>query len=241
MKDYGQELSGPIGYIEHRSPMKDEGGRYLIHPQFVYTGCVWFQENMRDGMRQHYQNGYSSSFWQPSSLSRMRRWWHFSSGMEVKIGDMFIIKPKLKLRDHKDDDGNIYHKVYHEGELIPANEVVIEGFEVKTTREFDKEFFCQLWWNCRFIIPWKVSFPPKEFGSGNYWTSPTSAKSMAAYHGRYFMPSSMVLPVSCPKVLSGYCEGQVPEDDSWAWRQNRSIYRRIGVWKMIIICRRIGG
>lgn len=27
--------TGPIGYIEHRSPMKDETGKYLIHPQFV--------------------------------------------------------------------------------------------------------------------------------------------------------------------------------------------------------------
>lgn len=26
---------GPIGYIEHRSPMKDETGEYLIYSQFV--------------------------------------------------------------------------------------------------------------------------------------------------------------------------------------------------------------
>ena len=27
--------TGPIGYIEHRSPRKDENGKYIIHPQFV--------------------------------------------------------------------------------------------------------------------------------------------------------------------------------------------------------------
>ena len=46
--------TGPIGYIEHRSPMKDETGKYLIHPQFVYRDVYDFK-NMRDGMRQHHQ------------------------------------------------------------------------------------------------------------------------------------------------------------------------------------------
>ena len=167
--------TGPIGYIEHRSPMKDETGKYLIHPQFVYRDVYDFK-NMRDGMPSTIR-WLPHSFWQPSSLSKDETMMALSSGMEVKIGDMFIIKPKLKLRDHKDDDGNIYHKVYHEGELIPANEVVIEGFEVKTTREFDKEFFVNYGGNCS-RIPWKVSFPPKE-SAQNYWTSPTSARSMA--------------------------------------------------------------
>ncbi len=131
--------TGPIGYIEHRSPMKDETGKYLIHPQFVYRDVYDFK-NMRDGMRQHHQMA-TSQFLAAIQSIKDETMMALSSGMEVKIGDMFIIKPKLKLRDHKDADGNIYHKVYHEGELIPASEVVIDGFEVKTTREFDKEFY----------------------------------------------------------------------------------------------------
>ena len=63
--------TGPIGYIEHRSPMKDETGKYLIHPQFVYRDVYDFK-NMRDGMR-HITRWLLLSFWQPSSLSRMRR------------------------------------------------------------------------------------------------------------------------------------------------------------------------
>lgn len=31
-------LTGPIGYIEHRSPQKDQNGEYIIHPQFVQKG-----------------------------------------------------------------------------------------------------------------------------------------------------------------------------------------------------------
>ena len=46
-----------------------------------------------------------------------------SMGMEVKIGNMFIVRPKLAVRRHRDDDGNEYRKPYHVGDLIPSNEV----------------------------------------------------------------------------------------------------------------------
>ena len=132
--------TGPIGYIEHRSPKKDETGKYLIHPQFVYKDVYDFKD-MRDGMRQHYQMA-TPQFLAAIQSIKDETMMALSQGKEVKVGDMFIIKPKLKLKDHKDADGNIYHKVYHEGDLIPASEVEIGGFEVRTTREFDKEFFC---------------------------------------------------------------------------------------------------
>ncbi len=45
---------GPIGYIEHRSPMKDETGEYLIHPQFV-TKDIYDFKDMKTGMRSHNQ------------------------------------------------------------------------------------------------------------------------------------------------------------------------------------------
>ena len=87
--------------------MKDETGKYLIHPQFVYRDVYDFK-NMRDGMRQHHQM-VTSQFLAAIQSIKDETMMALSSGMEVKIGDMFIIKPKLKLRDHKDDDGNIYH------------------------------------------------------------------------------------------------------------------------------------
>ena len=39
-----------------------------------------------------------------------------ADGMEVKIGDMFIVRPKVDLKVHKDADGNEYRKVFHEGD-----------------------------------------------------------------------------------------------------------------------------
>lgn len=216
--------TGPIGYIEHRSPMKDETGKYLIHPQFVYRDVYDFK-NMRDGMRQHYQMA-TPQFLAAIQSIKDETMMALSSGMEVKIGDMFIIKPKLKLRDHKDDDGNIYHKVYHEGELIPANEVVIEGFEVKTTREFDKEFFVNYGGNCS-RIPWRVSFPPKESAQ-----ELLDITNFCKKHGYITVKDLMrlhgVTKYHAQKVLSGYCEGEFPK--MTREREGRVfIYRRIGV------------
>lgn len=39
------------------------------------------------------------------------------------IGDICTIRPKLRVRHHKDENGEEYKKTYHEGELIPANEL----------------------------------------------------------------------------------------------------------------------
>lgn len=216
--------TGPIGYIEHRSPMKDETGKYLIHPQFVYRDVYDFK-NMRDGMRQHHQMA-TSQFLAAIQSIKDETMMALSSGMEVKIGDMFIIKPKLKLRDHKDADGNIYHKVYHEGELIPASEVVIDGFEVKTTREFDKEFYVNYDGNCS-RIPWKVSFPPKESAQ-----ELLDITNFCKKHGHITVKDLMrlhgVTKYHAQKVLSGYCEGEFPK--MTREREGRVfIYRRIGV------------
>lgn len=38
------KATGSIHYIEHRSPMKDETGEYLIHPQFVYSDIYDFKD-----------------------------------------------------------------------------------------------------------------------------------------------------------------------------------------------------
>lgn len=48
------KATGSIHYIEHRSPMKDETGEYLIHPQFVYSDIYDFKD-MTKGMRHHHQ------------------------------------------------------------------------------------------------------------------------------------------------------------------------------------------
>ena len=114
---------------------------------------------------------------------------------------MFIIKPKLKLKDHKDADGNVYHKVYHEGDLIPASEVEIEGFEVRTTREFDKEFFVNYRCGCSRDT-WKVSVPPKE-----------SAQELLDITNFCREHGSWCYQVSCPEGVVRLMRGRVSEDD----------------------------
>ena len=49
---------------------------------------------------------------------------------------MFIVKPKLGMVKHKDKNGIEWKRTYHEGDLIPANEVDICGLEIQPTKEF---------------------------------------------------------------------------------------------------------
>ena len=116
---------GPIGYIEHRSPMKDETGEYLIHPQFV-TKDIYDFKDMKTGMRSHNQMT-PAQFVAAIDAIEDEMLYALSMGMEVKIGNMFIVRPKLAVRRHRDDDGNEYRKPYHVGDLIPSNEVEFAG------------------------------------------------------------------------------------------------------------------
>ena len=123
---------GPIGYIEHRSPMKDETGEYLIHPQFV-TKDIYDFKDMKTGMRSHNQMT-PAQFVAAIDAIEDEMLYALSMGMEVKIGNMFIVRPKLAVRRHRDDDGNEYRKPYHVGDLIPSNEVEFAGLEVRVTK-----------------------------------------------------------------------------------------------------------
>ena len=40
--------TGPIGYIEHRSPQQDANGKYIIHPQFVQKDVYDLDDMMSD-------------------------------------------------------------------------------------------------------------------------------------------------------------------------------------------------
>ena len=73
-------------------------------------------------------------------------------GNEVRLGDMFIIRPKLRVVQHKDKEGTPWRKTYHEGDLIPADEVEVCGIDIQPTKEFVKEFLLKRpacsrqWW-----------------------------------------------------------------------------------------------
>lgn len=95
------KATGSIHYIEHRSPMKDETGEYLIHPQFVYSDIYDFKD-MTKGMRHHHQMT-PAQFVAAIESIKDETMLALSQGMEVKIGNMLVIRPKLKLREHKDE------------------------------------------------------------------------------------------------------------------------------------------
>lgn len=218
------KATGSIHYVEHRSPLKDETGEYLIHPQFVYHDVYDFKD-MTKGMRSHHQMT-PAQFVAAIESIKDETLLALSQGMEVKIGDMFVVRPKLKLKEHKDEEGNTYHKVYHEGERIPASEVVCAGFEVKTTKEFDKEFKIEYNSSCS-RSPWKTKAfaqdPAQELVIiTNYCKEHgfITVKDLrlllgvADYHARH--------------VLDGYCEGEFPK----MVREKAGatyVYRRIGV------------
>ena len=44
--------TGSINYLEHRTPLKDESGKYQIHPMFVKRDTI-DQEKMEKRVRDH--------------------------------------------------------------------------------------------------------------------------------------------------------------------------------------------
>ena len=51
--------TGSITYLEHRTPLKDESGKYQIHPMFVKRDIV-DQEKMEKRVRDHCAMNVSS-------------------------------------------------------------------------------------------------------------------------------------------------------------------------------------
>ena len=49
--------TGPIGYIEHRSPHKDENCKYIIHPQFVQKEMYDAEKMAHDSQGRCMTNG----------------------------------------------------------------------------------------------------------------------------------------------------------------------------------------
>ncbi len=126
--------TGSINYLEHRTPLKDESGKYQIHPMFVKRDTI-DQEKMEKHVRDHCAMNVSSFIAALETLED-ETLYALADGNEVRVGDMFIVKPKLGVVQHRDKEGNEWKKTFHEGDLIPANEVDICGLEIQPTKEF---------------------------------------------------------------------------------------------------------
>lgn len=130
--------TGPIHYLEHTTPMKDESGKYTIHPMFVKNDTM-DMEGMKDILKRHSVMN-PNTFEQAIETAEDEILLALREGNEVRLGDMFIIRPKLRVVRHNDENGREWKKEYHEGDLIPANEVEVCGIDVQPTKEFVKKF-----------------------------------------------------------------------------------------------------
>ena len=117
------------------------------------------QEKMEKRVRDHCAMNVSSFI---SALETLEdeTLYALADGNEVRVGDMFIVKPKLGVVKHKDKEGNEWKKTYHEGDLIPANEVDICGLEIQPTKEFQERLKRRS--NGCSRQYWNVKFAPKE-------------------------------------------------------------------------------
>ncbi len=144
--------------MEHTTPVKDESGKFTIHPMFVKNDTM-DMENMKSVLKQHSVMN-ANVFEQAIETAEDEILLALKDGKEVRLGDMFVIRPKLRVCRHKDENGNEVKKVYHEGEHIPANEVEVYGIDVQPTKVFEKRFLrerleCSRQW-------WGVKAQPKE-------------------------------------------------------------------------------
>ena len=193
--------TGSIHYLEHVTPVKDENGKNIIHPMFVKNE-TFDMEKMADSLRRHCVMN-PSTFAQAIDTAEDEILHALMDGNEVRLGDMFIIRPKMRVVRHQDKEGREWRKTYHEGDLIPADEVEVCGIDIQPTKEFVKEFLrkrptCSRQW-------WAVKAQPKEADEEF-----ADIKSICEEQG-YITVKDMVRKFGVTryhacKVLDGMCE-----------------------------------
>lgn len=145
--------TGSIHYLEHVTPIKDESGKNIIHPMFVKNETI-DTEKMIGHLRRHCVMN-PATFTQAIDTAEDEILHALKEGNEVRLGDMFIIRPKLKVVQHKDKEGVPYRKTYHEGDQIPSNDVEVCGIDVQPTKAFVKAFLLERlacsrqWWGVK--------------------------------------------------------------------------------------------
>ena len=82
--------TGSINYLEHRTPLKDESGKYQIHPMFVKRDTI-DQKKMEKHVLDHCAMNVSSFIAALETLED-ETLYALADGNEVRVGDMFIVK-----------------------------------------------------------------------------------------------------------------------------------------------------
>lgn len=148
---------GPIGYIEHRTPMKDESGKYIVHPMFIQKG-TYDLENMMNESQGHCMVN-AAQFLSVENVIEDLTLQALADGKSVRLGDMLTIRPKLRLLRHMDEEKGEYSNTYTEGERIPADEVEVYGFDIQPTKEFCRRFMTAHFRGCS-RQEWSVRMQP---------------------------------------------------------------------------------
>ena len=194
--------TGPIGYIEHRSPQQDEKGLYIIHPQFVQKDVYDLDKMMSDSqgrcMANHAQFVSVEDTMEDLTLQAL------GDGNAVRLGDMLTIRPKLRVRRHEDENGVEYKKTYHVGELIPANEVEVCGFDIQPTKEFCDTFFRKHYRGCSRQM-WSMKMPAASEDKEAAFVVAT-CREQGYITVKDFIRHFGVTKYHARKVLDGYCE-----------------------------------
>ena len=194
--------TGPIGYIEHRSPRKDENGKYIIHPQFVQKEMYDAEKMAHDSQGRCMTNG--AQFVSVMDTIETLTLQALSRGDAVRIGDICTIRPKLRVRHHKDENGEEYKKTYHEGELIPANEVEVCGFDIQPTKEFMDEFDRHHYGECSRQM-WSLKMPASSQDKEESYVLKV-CEEQGYITVKDFVSHFGVTKYHARKVLEGYCE-----------------------------------
>lgn len=215
---------GPIKYVEHQTPQTDESGKYIIHPQFVSNGKYTFKD-MKRSVAEHRQVG-SPIFTAAVDALERDALMALGMGKEVCIGDMFIIKPRLEVRRHKDAYGREWRNTYHEGDRIPASEVSLCGMEIRPTKAFISKFKNDYYRGCS----------RREFGTSV--KSEDAVRELAEITEMCREKGFVTIKDVCwhfnfssyqaRKLLNGWCEGDFPKMTRERLG-NTLVYRRIGV------------
>lgn len=194
--------TGPIGYIEHRSPQKDENGEYIIHPQFVQKDLYDEDRMCNDSQGRCMAN--RSQFLSAIGAMEDLALQALGDGSAVRIGNICTIRPKLRVRRHEDENGVEYKKTYHEGDLIPANEVEVCGFEVQATKEFMERFSRKYYSGCSRQM-YSLKMPAASADVEEAYV-----RQMCQKQGyitvKDFVSHFGVTRYRALKVLNGYCE-----------------------------------
>ncbi|SET24711.1 hypothetical protein [Prevotella sp. kh1p2] len=125
-----------LTYVEVRNPRPEADGSYACHP--CYVGVTTSEKEVAESIR---RNVWANTPQLQASLAAIRELTveQLLCNRPVRVGDLFIVRPRLRLRRHKDAQGRLVSRKYGVGEPIPADDIEFCGLSVRATRSLEAE------------------------------------------------------------------------------------------------------